>query len=691
MDSINIGALTFNRLASAADNRIESAGIFEETALVNDDLAFDTLSAELFSSSQALLDIPYGTPVQYYRNGALRSTFYKETLKRTGPNTYTLSAFSRVGLLERMEHRGGIYDGQTVSEVIKDICGPVPVYIKSSLRDIKLYGWLPYCKPPESYARDNLAQVLFALGATLGTDLDGVLRVESLWDGVASETDQERVYEEGSIDYGTAYTAVSVTEHQYMPGTDEQELFSGTAQQGDLITFDEPMHSLTATGFSILERGANYAKVSAGTGTLTGKKYIHNTRQIVRAISQAGTENVKAIDNATLVSLVNSNAVAERLAAYYKCQETINIPVVMAQEKPGYIIRIYHPYDNQMVNACLQSADINLSNTLKAQEKLLVGFVPQAAAAEYYDAMEEILDNTDWVPPPGVRSVQIVLIGGGNGGGKGGTGERGANGDTVQNNGSGIGGVGGAAGVGGSGGRIYQDSVMVQSGQSYRIVIGRGGLSDQAGGATMFGDYSSDSGAESQAGFTNIVFGASCAYAGVDGVAGGKGGGNGTAVQAGENVGEYVGGEPGESNQLGDIAGGSGGGAAMGANGENGFKWTRTDFPQPGGEFTFVFNGGTGGAGATATKAGKNAVMRGGGGDGGHGGGGGGGGGKVNLTISVGDQGQGGEGGAGSSGGSGADGIVILYYSAPKPSISGPLATADNKWYLDKHGRRFIV
>ena len=78
------------------------------------------------------------------------------------------------------------------------------------------------------------------------------------------------MYQGPSVKYGSEVTRVIVTEHQYVEGGDEKKLFEGTAQQGDIITFDGPMYGLKVSGFSILEHGANYAKVSAGSGTLTG-------------------------------------------------------------------------------------------------------------------------------------------------------------------------------------------------------------------------------------------------------------------------------------------------------------------------------------------------------------------------------------------------------------------------------------
>lgn len=773
MDEIRIGSLAFARLASAADNRIESADLFEETSLVQDDLAYNTLSASLFSTSRAVLDTPYGAAVRFYRNGSLHSTYFKETVKRTGPNTYSLSAVSRVGLLERMEHRGGVYTGQTAGEVIREICASIPVQVKSSLEGVKLYGWLPFVKPPDSSARDNLAQVLFAIGASVKTDWNGNLRVEGLWDGMTGTVSRERVYSGGNVEYGEKYTAVSVTEHQYIQGAEEAQLFEGTAQEGDLITFDEPMHSLTATGFSILDSGANYARVSAGTGTLTGKKYIHNTRQVVKSLHTADTENVKTVNDATLVSLVNSDAVANRLAAYYQCEETIDVPVVAQRETPGDVLQVYHPYDRKMVPACLQSADISLSNTLKAQEKLLVGFVPlKEDQIVVYDNRELLSGSGMWVVPEGVTQVRAVLVGGGGAGADGANGNDGgfdgfgANTSQTKNVAPAVGqtasdtasksatlkaanpGDGGNGGTAGMPGRIYHTTLEVKPGESFQFSCGAAGESNGATGEdTAFGELSTASGEASQIGYTDVITGIVYAKGGYSGTAGGKGGTPGSDGESTEQAGgagysgdsdsrskkgsRYFGNQYSFAEFNGTVSynfsGAGGGGAGGGSGNTTGgkgksalshlFQVPALGFGSSSGGSVDAYGyltppkGGLGGDGAL----GQSGETFGSAGSGGGGGGGGGAPGSASLssqiTLSIrchndenyvpaagsataridlnGD--RAGQGGLGGAGGAGAPGCIILYYGIQKTIRSGPIATRNGKFLLDRHGRRIIV
>lgn len=682
MDYVMIGPYQFDRDASKDDMRLDYCSSFQEVALDESSLSFDTVSVEVCTKTigTQLSALPNNTPIIVYRGGEIKARFVSSGVSRIGPVTYQLTGRSPMGALTGMVHAGGIYTGQTVEEVVKEICGNIPSLIKSVYAEVKLYGWLPYADGKERSARDNLAQVLFAIGAYLRTDLNGVLRIEPLWNGTASLIDVDRSYTGGTVKYDSPISAVTVTEHQYVAGTETKELFSGTAQNGDIITFSEPMHSLSATGFTILESGANYAKISAGTGALTGKAYIHNTRLITQPVTAGAVENIKSVTDATLVSLVNSYAVAKRLADYYRCRETITNDIVSGHEKPGHVVSVYHPYDKKMVSACIQSLDTTMSATPKSSMEALVGFTPpQPDASEYFDALEELTKDGEWTSPTG--EFTAVLIGGAWGGFSG---KQGASGGTTGKtySSSGVstknqgmmaskGGDGGEAGLGGSGGRILQISVTCDPGTKFSIHIGKGGaggghsgsdsVQGSEGSATTFGTYTSADGAASNAGYLDLITGEVYAARGAAGIPGGKGGGTKDNANAGDDEPNEPGGSvvddsgtvwlPGATPQppipirsqsigvydsntekAGDLYAGAGpgigGGAAVGANGSDGDKGygrVRSTSQVGWGDYSITCNGGTGGKGADAVAPDKVAGNRGTGGRGGHGGGGGGG------------------------------------------------------------------
>jgi hypothetical protein len=741
-------------------SQTESAKPTREQSLSCESISADTLTAVVRCNDPTIMAFAKNDPIRVWENDsdASMQTYYLRSITRTGATSYRLVAWSAVGLLAAMAHKGGIYTGQTVAEAVKEICGNVPVVVKSVFANTKLYGWLPYCQPKADRrgksARDNLVQVLFAIGAYLTTDLNGVLHIDALWDGVSSTIGSNRMYASGGkVSYSDPISAVTVTEHQYIAGTDEKELFSGTSQQGDIITFSEPMHSLTATGFTILESGANYAKISSGSGSLKGKTYIHNTRLVTQTVTENAAENVKSVTDATLVSLVNSSAVAKRLADYYKCRETITNGIVSGQEKPGHVVSVYHPYDKKMVSACIVSLDTTMSGTLKSEMAALVGFLPpQPESSEYFDERVILTGSGEWTVPEGVTSYTRVLIGGGHGGSSGHQGESPAvrasktwteKYDALRryvgfNKGVSMeGGKGGMPGVPGEGGKVLVETVTdAVPGAKVSYACGTGGYggvfsqgndAGAPGTATTMGSATSDTGSSSEAGYTDTITGEVFAAKGKSGIAGSPGNGytwsdgkytyqpspsitvDGVTYSAGKNK-EEVEGEDGQGRYntapYGYVGyrwlGGYGGGAAAGSNGNDGLANGSGDAYIGSSSAFATVTAARGGAGADATPPAKESRY-GCGGTSGHGGGGAGSNGTAeahqttseNISVSqaslTASDTQPAPGGRGSDGGEAGDGCIIIYYRKKKELQPGPLVTSNNLGLLDSLGRRMIV
>lgn len=741
-------------------SQTESAKPTREQSLSCESISADTLTAVVRCNDPTIMAFAKNDPIRVWENDsdASMQTYYLRSITRTGATSYRLVAWSAVGLLAAMAHKGGIYTGQTVAEAVKEICGNVPVVVKSVFANTKLYGWLPYCQPKADRrgksARDNLVQVLFAIGAYLTTDLNGVLHIDALWDGVSSTIGSNRMYASGGkVSYSDPISAVTVTEHQYIAGTDEKELFSGTSQQGDIITFSEPMHSLTATGFTILESGANYAKISSGSGSLKGKPYIHNTRLVTQTVTENAAENVKSVTDATLVSLVNSSAVAKRLADYYKCRETITNGIVSGQEKPGHVVSVYHPYDKKMVSACIVSLDTTMSGTLKSEMAALVGFLPpQPESSEYFDERVILTGSGEWTVPEGVTTYTRVLIGGGRGGSSGHRGESPAvraskswteKSDALRryvgfNRGVSLeGGKGGKPGDAGDGGKVLVETVTdAVPGAKVSYACGTGGYggvfsqgndAGAPGTATTMGSATSDTGSSSEAGYTDAITGEVFAAKGKSGIAGSPGNGytwsdgkytyrpspsitvDGVTYSAGKDKDEVE-----SKDGRGDYKiapygyvgyrwlGGYGGGAAAGSNGNDGLANGSGDAYIGSSSAFATVTAARGGAGADAKPPAKESRY-GCGGTSGHGGGGAGSNGTAyarqtsseNISVSQASltarDTEPAPGGRGSDGGEAGDGCIIIYYRKLKPLSAGWLRDNTQKPLLDRLGRRIIV
>ena len=476
-------------------DRLAAGTVYLSKSLLGDELEPNTLSVTVETESKALLSFEIDDPVTYFYQDNKRGTFYLQNVTQVAWNKYDLYATSAIGLLLKRVHRGGIYSGTSAESLLSSICGPIPFRMQTRFSSSKLYGWLPYVKPPASSARDNFMKVLFALGATVTEDLDGALKIEELWDGVSGDAQKNRMGQGASVIREGKVTSVSLIEHQWVQGGDQTDLFEGTAAQGTEIVFDEPMYNLTASGFSILERGANYAKLSAGSGTLRGTAYVHNTRLIETKILNSSTENVISVEDQTLISLVNSSGAAKRLANYYKCLETIDAPLVYNLENPGELLTTYHPFDKTNVSACIKTEEITMSNKLKSQSTLLVGFTPiRQEGSESYEYHVVLTGSGTFTFPEGTTSARAVLIGAGGAGFDGSPGgdstetwedeeikttrinltaptTSASDSSNVSNRGAGTPGNGGAGGAAGTPGKVYEVTFSPSSGSRISYAV----------------------------------------------------------------------------------------------------------------------------------------------------------------------------------------------------------------------------
>ena len=710
-------ALTYLDMTFAG-RQIKSAQMAVDTSLNERVLDVDTMNATV-ESETALVPFQQNTPVRFLRGGSQYALWYLAQITRVAPKLWALNMTSSLGRLTQMPHKGGIYNGVAASAIIDDICGVVPHFVGAAFQNVLLYGWLPYVAPSgengaqTGSAKDNLLKVLFALNATVRDDADGTLRIENLSTAVSAQLDADRIYRDNaSVVTEPTVTAVTVLEHQYITGSETTTLFEGTTVDGQVIVFRQPMSNLTATGFTVTESNANYAVVSAGSGTLTGTPYIHTTREITKPVTAAAIPNAVRIEDATLVGVTNSSDVVNRLVDYYSHRTYINVDATIDFEDAGDVVEIYDPFDKVLRQACIEKiSPLVVSQTMKGRVSALVGFTPWQVVP-FEDVRELITEDGPWTVPadvPAGTEVQVVLIGGAQGGSPGKAGEA-APQPTVSNDnrtnppsgpnyynrgtfsGNPTAGKGGASGEAGNGGNIYRFTVIVNPGDSFAVSIGIGGLgaafgSDSEGAlgtATTFGNYSSDSGGVLEYGFQDPITGDVYGAKGAPGVSGGDGASYDVPNPAPVTVDgqSWIAGSPGTeargsrgsyNSGAGYFAylshGSYGGGAAYGANGSDGANGSGSVSSLSATAYSM-----RGGNGGNALPFPKEAIP-GKGGRGGNGGGGRGCYGKAQATNNYSSPATGGTitctvqsslpGGNGSDGSEGADGCVLVFYRKP--------------------------
>lgn len=681
------------------DETLNDLDCFIGGALAADELAVDTLTAvvrdydtqwrvvtyrglPVVTEGRLLVarmsDVPldkgarYGADVLYRHNGGLVGKFKLEEIKRTGKYEYQLSCLSAIGLLLTSDHYGGIYTGQTAAEVLEDIVGGVVDYtLDEALAAVPVYGLLR-----KASRRDNLRDLLFAIGGQVRKDTAGELRIIPMAASEPYAITADEFYMGGSVTGGKPATGVNVTEHSFMalPGDAVVTLYDGASSAEELVTpagktvtgvlvdFQEPMHGLSIQNAEILESGANYAVISGSpAAVLTGRQYTHTTRIISRRQETGGAPNIVTSSACTLVNLLNSELVADRLMAYYGAAKTVEADIVVTGQKPGDAVTFVDPFGDE-TTGYIADMELTMSAILKAKCTLVSGYIP-GGSGNFYSNVAVITADGEWTVPEGCKGkIRVVLIGGGDGGLMG---AAGTDGKAATGSAFGAGGEGGAPGTPGSGGKVYIATVKAEAGQVFSCRIGAGGLGQTAareatvGGATTFGGLTSADGYSAPEGHVGLINGEVYALPGEEGIPGGKGAGADEGDTITYNGRTYVPGASGADASLGKYwaKGGKGGGAAAGADGGAGEDGTVED--QDSSTFS---QGGDGGKGAIPVKA-KDGALPGQGGGAGHGGGGGGGGGPAKGSGSSYQwQGQGGDGGAPGAAGNGAAGLILIYY-----------------------------
>lgn len=592
----------------------------------------------------------HGVAQLYFAN-ALIGAYYFEELKQAGPYEYVMRFLSGIWLLDKSDHPGGLYSGETAGDVIADIIGNVvPYAIDEDIAAIPIYGYLPYDR-----RRNNLQKTLMAIGAAIKNAPDGSLRITQLSDTVTGIFDTSRVFFGGLVVDKVPVTAVQVTEHNYLPSEDEVELYNGTTVEIETVRFNEPIHDLSITGGTILNYGVNYCTFQgSGAVVLKGKRYNHVTRVITVGTPPTGSKEdvVKKVTNNTLLGPNNAVFVAEKLFDYLKVAQSIKQEVILGQERPADVVQVVHPYTRELVEACIKSMRVTFGkNEHRAVCEFLLGYKPPGATTGF-ENYALLTGSGSWTVPSGVTKIRIILVGPGDDGEDGEDGQRPPLSIFNFYATAPAAGKGGKGGAGGEGGYILEINLTVSPGQQISFTCGQ-----SAGEVTAFGAYTSSLGRKYPYGYFEPKSGLTFGVAGEKGIDGGDAPVRLDEAQTITYKGIVF--YPGQHGQdRYDINGnlraarGGGGGAAVGSNGGNG------------GDGYYGLDGyyyhGNGGKGGDAAN-GEDAIQYGQGGSGGHGGGGGGFAFRSSSNPPA-ESGSTGQGGKGGKGGKGGPGCIIVYY-----------------------------
>lgn len=548
-----IGSLTNPTYMFKGDS-IFSANVEQKVSLVGQNLSYDTLTINVaddyanvvdvtrFLSSDGqeivtgagevycvdvggfkesgLLDLPDQTPVWYYNGNDLIGKFYLDDVTREAKNQYRLECVSAIGVLDKMQHGGGLFLQSTFGEVLRHILAAdlhgdgdpvIPYEIDDDVAALRVSGWLP-----KDTKRNNLYQLVFAYGVNIIKNPDGNPRFTFVYSGAQTPTQitSEVIYDEGAVTYTKPYSRISVTEHTYtaVRTVEAVVLHDNTADEAlnnaEIWFTQAPVivDTLSTEGDLTIVSATENSVVLTGTGKLTGIPYTHTERVVNRDNTSATEEKVISISKCTMANAVNSDNLLNRLYAFYcpagKIKE-IKGSFVQNSERCGKAYTIKNRFGEDE-NVFLSQMDLTTSAITKANATFFADYVPmgQAGLYSHVDILVPTWDETyqkwvyagTWQVPEGVTEFKVVMIGGGTGGESGYAGDNGGDAYAhtyVESNAdiSAIwfgaeGGDGGNGGNGGNAGRVKAFTIQnATAGDTYNYTLGQGG---EGGASTGF-------------------------------------------------------------------------------------------------------------------------------------------------------------------------------------------------------------
>lgn len=324
--------IDYGKVTTFYGDELRSVNIIQEINPISAELAINTADFVIDSKTDYEFDFQKRQPCYIYFNDKLRSTAFVKSAKRTSKNMWSVSGEDYIGILDTTQFSGGLYDDKKATQLINEIMtlARVPYTISDDFTDSVVTGYIPY-----TTCREALMQVCFAIGAVADTSNSSTVDIYKLESDVSQTIPLNRILQGQSVSTDTRVSTVTVKSHAYATSSESLTAYdsskSGTGKN-ILVTFSEPLHSLTITNGEILESGTNYARINADSNcVLAGKKYYHITAAYSMNnpnITESDVANEVSVDSATLVSGNNILDVLERVFNWAIKETTVSADIV---------------------------------------------------------------------------------------------------------------------------------------------------------------------------------------------------------------------------------------------------------------------------------------------------------------------------------------------------------------------------
>lgn len=395
---IKLYRILYGRTIVFEGDNLVSANIIEEINPLSDELSINTLDFVCFATDDSFNILnPTGAYQTFQKTQPLKAykvsdgvttdmgTFYLESWENKSIKSMKLTGIDLIGILDKSEFNGGLYEGTSASTLIQNILAAANVtnYTINDLTGVTITGYLPI-----STCREALQQVLFSVGAVADCSRSDTINIYKLAEvQTPNEIASDQIIQDTKeIKQGEIVTGVSVRTHTYKLKREVETLYEENLSAGTYkINFSVPATNLTIENGTIVESGVNYAIITAtGSGSQASSKYYGNRNvqisgntydDLTSTITITDQElhdktNVLQIDNCTLINATNGTAIATRVLNYYKNLYKDTFDMILNDEKAGDNV-ITEKSDVNQLNGFITKLDIDLTGGFIASAEVI--------------------------------------------------------------------------------------------------------------------------------------------------------------------------------------------------------------------------------------------------------------------------------------------------------------------------------
>ena len=351
------------------DDEIESIDCIQEINAISENISINTLSFMVRTRSNVPFDLQKKQKLSVYFDEELIGNFYLKNGARKNVFDYYLDAHDAIGILDGNEFSGGIYNGETAGDVIRQIFDgeDFSYHIDDALSPERLYGYIPY-----TTKRNALVQIAFAIGAIVDTsNYNGVVIYPQQTETSGCFTKSE-TFDGVTLEHTDIVTGIRLTVHTYQPGEETEELYNDVLNGTAEVMLSEPYHSFSVEGGEIQKSGPNNVVITGigKTVIITGKKYVHSTSQILKENPDITyNKSIKEVTDATLIHSGNAEQVLNRIYNYYQRAESVVGDVLLSNKLIGQMVRIDTGYEGEK-EGTIESVDYSFGKEIKARIKI---------------------------------------------------------------------------------------------------------------------------------------------------------------------------------------------------------------------------------------------------------------------------------------------------------------------------------